>query len=73
MADELLNVGVDTKAEKKRLKEERKKIKEQQKAQKKEAKQKAKEISSQEAQLAEDEDPGGVSVVLVTVVIIIIW
>ena len=73
MADELLNVGVDTKAEKKRLKEERKKIKEQQKAQKKEAKQKAKEISAQEAQLAEDEDPGGVSVVLVTVVIIIIW
>lgn len=73
MADELLNAEVDTKAEKKRLKEERKKIKSDQKAQKKEAKKRAKEISAQEAQLAEDEDPGGVSVVLVTVVIVIIW
>lgn len=73
MADELLNAGVDTKAEKKRLKEERKKIKNDQKAQKKEAKKRAKEISAQEAQLAEEEDPGGVSVVLVTVVIVIIW
>lgn len=73
MADELLNAAVDTKAEKKRLKEERKKIKSDQKAQKKEAKKRAKEISAQEAQLAEDEDPGGVSVVLVTVVIVIIW
>lgn len=73
MADEFLNAVVDTKAEKKRLKEERKKIKSDQKAQKKEAKKRAKEISAQEAQLAEDEDPGGVSVVLVTVVIVIIW
>ena len=73
MADELLNAEVDTKAEKKRLKEERKKIKEEQKAQKKEAKQRAKEISVQEAQLAEDEDAGGVSVVLVTIVIVVIW
>lgn len=73
MADELLNAGVDTKAEKKRLKEERKKIKEQQKSQKKEAKKKAKEISEQEAKLAEDEEAGGVSVALVTIVIVIIW
>ncbi|MBD5449433.1 MAG: hypothetical protein HDR28_04615 [Lachnospiraceae bacterium] len=73
MADELLNAEVDTKAERKRLKEERKKIKDQQKAQKKEAKQRAKEISAQEASLAEDEEPGGVSVVLVTIVIVIIW
>ena len=73
MADELLNAEVDTKAEKKRLKEERKKIKADQKAQKKEAKQRAKEISAQEAQLAEDEDAGGVSVALVTIVIVIIW
>lgn len=73
MADELLNAVVDTKAEKKRLKEERKKIKEQQKTQKKEAKQKAKEISAQEAKLAEDEEAGGVSVALVTIVIVIIW
>ena len=73
MADELLNADVDTKAEKKRLKEERKKIKEEQKAQKKEANQKAKEISAQEAKLSEDEEAGGVSVFLVTLVIVIIW
>ncbi len=73
MADELLNADVDTKAEKKRLKEERKKIKEEQKSQKKEAKQKAKEISAQEAKLSEDEEAGGVSVFLVTLVIVIIW
>ena len=73
MADELLNVEVDTTAEKKRLKEERKKIKSDQKAQKKEAKKRAKEISEQEAKLSEDEEAGGVSVALVTIVIVIIW
>lgn len=73
MADELLNAEVDTKAERKRLKDERKKIKNEQKAQKKEARQKAKEISAQEAQLSEDEDAGGISVALVTIVIVIIW
>lgn len=73
MADQLLNAEVDTKAEKKRLKEERDKIKNEQKAQRKEAKQRAKEISKQEAELSEDEEGGGVSVVLVTIVIVIIW
>ena len=72
MAD-VLGAGVDTQAEKKRLKEERNKLKKDQKAQKKEAKQRAKEISKQEAQLTEDEDGSGVSVVLVTLVIVIIW
>ena len=72
MAD-VLGAGVDTQAEKKRLKEERSKLKKDQKAQKKEAKQRAKEISKQEAQLTEDEDGSGVSVVLVTLVIVIIW
>lgn len=71
MADELNGV-VDTKAEKKRLKDERKKIKEEQKAQKKEARKRAKEITAQEAELDDDEG-GGVSVFLVTLVIIIIW
>lgn len=70
---EVFDEVVDTKAEKKRLKEERKKIKDEQKAQRKEAKQRAKEISVQEAQLSEDEEAGGVSVFLVTVVIVIIW
>lgn len=73
MADELLNTQVDTKAEKKKLKEERKKIKSEQKAQKKEAKQRAKEISQQEAKLSEEEEAGGVSVFLVTVVIVVVW
>lgn len=73
MADQVLNPGVDTQAEKKRLKEEREQIKKEQKAQRKEAKQRAKEISKQEAQLSEDEEPGGVSVFLVTIVIVIIW
>lgn len=73
MADQVLNPGVDTQAEKKRLKEEREKIKKEQKAQRKEAKKRAKEISKQEAQLSEDEEPGGVSVFFVTIVIVIIW
>ena len=76
MAAEAMNMGmeppIDKKAEKKRLKEERGKIKADQKAQKKEAKQRAKEISEQEAQLDDDEG-GGISVFLVTVVIVIIW
>lgn len=76
MATEAMNMGmqppIDKKAEKKRLKEERGKIKADRKAQKKEAKQRAKEISEQEAQLDDDEG-GGVSVFLVTVVIVIIW
>ena len=70
MAD-ALNDAVDTKAEKKRLKDERKKIKDEQKAQKKEAKQRAKEISAQEAEL--EDEGGGISTFLVTIVIIIIW
>lgn len=73
MAEQLLNEEVDTKAEKQRLKEEKKKIKDEQKAQRKEAKKRAKEISAQEAQLMEDEEAGGVSVFLVTVVIVVIW
>lgn len=70
MADAFDN-AVDTKAEKKRLKGERKKIKNEQKAQKKEAKQRAKEISAQEAEL--EDEGGGISAFLVTLVIIIIW
>lgn len=68
---EVVDAVVDTQAEKKKLKEEREKIKNEQKEQRKEAKKRAKEISKQEAEL--DEDASGVSVVLVTVVIVIIW
>lgn len=77
MAAEAMNMGmeppIDKKAEKKRLKDERNKIKSDRKAQKKEAKQRAKEIAEQEAKLTEDEEAGGISVFLVTVVIVVIW
>lgn len=76
MATEAMNMGmeppVDEKAEKKRIKEERNKMKADKKAQKKEARQRAKEIDEQEARLTGD-DAGGVSVFLVTLVIVIIW
>lgn len=78
MATEATNMGmeaqapIDTKAEKKKLKEERKQFKNERKAQKKEAKQRARELDEQEAHLDGD-DVGGVSVFLVTLVIVIIW
>lgn len=76
MATEATNMDmqspIDEKAEKKRLKEERNKIKADKKAQKKEAKQRAKEIDEEEERLGVD-DAGGVSVFLVTVVIVVIW
>ena len=71
MAENVIGAGVDTEAEKKRLKDERKKIKSDRKAQRKEAKQRAKEISKQEAEL--DDEGSGISVFLVTLVIVVIW
>lgn len=68
-----MDTTLDTKAEKKKLSDERKKIKEEQKAQRKEAKRRAKEIAQQEAALEDDEETGGFSVVLVTILIVIIW
>lgn len=70
MAEDILSPVVDTEGEKKRLKEERKQLKNEKKAQRKEAKQRAKEISQQEEQL---DDEGGISVVIVTIVIVLIW
>lgn len=67
------NQAVDTKAEKKRLKEEKKKLQQEQKQQKKEAKQRAKELAAEEANLTEDEDSSGFSVFIVTLVIILVW
>lgn len=64
---------IDPRAEKKRLAEERKRLKAEQKAQKKEAKKRAKEISLQEAQLDDEEDGNGVSVFLVTTLIVVVW
>ncbi len=64
---------IDTKAEKKRLKEEKKKLKQEQKNQRKEARQRAKELALEEANLSDDEESGGLSVFLVTAIIILVW
>lgn len=60
-------------AEKKSINDEKRKLKEEQKRQKKEAKKRAKEIAAREANLEDDEEGGGVSVFLVTLVIVVIW
>ncbi len=72
MAENSIEI-IDTKAEKKRLNDERKKLKAEQKSQKKEAKQRAKEISAQESKLSEEEEAGGASVFLVTLIIVVVW
>ena len=64
---------IDTKAEKKRLKEEKKKLKQEQKNQRNEARQRAKELALEEANLSGDEESGGFSVFLVTAIIILVW
>lgn len=64
---------IDVKQEKKRLNEEKKKLKSDQKAQKKEAKKRAKEIAKQENDLLEDEEANGISVALVTAIIVAVW
>lgn len=75
MANEAMEqtAAVDPKAERKRLKEEKKKLKQEQKQQKKEAKQRAKELALEEANIEDEDEGGGLSVVLVTAVIIIVW
>ncbi|MCR5320277.1 MAG: hypothetical protein K6E48_03625 [Lachnospiraceae bacterium] len=64
---------LEKEAEKKRIKEEKKKLIAEQKNQRKEAKKKAKELSAQEDELDEDEEPGGLPVFLVTILIIVVW
>ncbi len=61
------------KAEKQRLKQEKADLKKQQKEQKKEAKKRAREIAAQEDDLIDEEEKAGISVALVTVIIIVIW
>lgn len=61
-------------AQKKQLKEDKKKLREEEKKQKKEIKQRAKELSKREAEIEDEEDSaGGVSSVLVTAVIVVVW
>lgn len=64
---------IDPRAEKKKLAEEKKRLKSEQKEQKKEAKRRAKEISLQEAQLEDEDEGNGVSVFLVTALIVVVW
>ena len=71
MANTEVIADIDPKAEKKRLTEEKKKLKAEQKEQKKEAKRRAKELAMQEEQL--DVEGGGISVFLVTTLIVIVW
>lgn len=75
MADESLktDVALDPKEERKRLAEEKKKLKQEEKSRKKEAKQKAKELAMEEANLVDEDEGGGFSVFIVTVVIILVW
>ena len=74
MANETPTPGLDSKAEKKQIKDERKRLKEEEKKQKKEIKARAKEISKREAAIEDEEEKGnGVSSFIVTTVIVAIW
>ena len=61
------------KEDQKQFKEEQKKEKQEQKQRKKEAKKKAKELANEEARIMEDEEGGGFSVFITTVIIILVW
>lgn len=65
--------GGGLEAEKKRLKAEKDKLKKDQQKSKKEAKKRAKEIAKQESKLSEDEETGGFSSFLLTMIIVAIW
>lgn len=66
------NVILDPDEARKQIKEEKKALKREQAAQKKEARARAKEIAEREDDI-DDGDAGGLSVAMVTVIIIIIW
>lgn len=60
-------------AEKKRLKAEKDKLKREESRQKKDIKKRAKEIAKQEARLSDEEETGGFSAFLLTLIIVLIW
>lgn len=60
-------------AEKKRLKAEKDKLKKEEARQKKDIKKRAKEIAKQEARLSDEEETGGFSAFLLTLIIVFIW
>ncbi len=63
---------LDPEEEKKQIREEKKALKKEQKEAQKEAKARAKEIAKREDEL-DDDDAGGLSVAMVTIIIIVIW
>ena len=69
MADEAV---LDPEEEKKQIREEKKALKKEQKEAQKEAKARAKEIAKREDEL-DDDDAGGLSIAMVTIIIIVIW
>ncbi|MBQ9334374.1 MAG: hypothetical protein IJS12_08590 [Lachnospiraceae bacterium] len=71
MADEAV---LDPEEEKKQIKAEKKALKKEQKEAQKEAKARAKEIAKREDELLDGEDDaGGLSIAMVTIIIIVIW
>lgn len=64
---------IDQITDKGKLAEEKKRLKSEQKEQKREAKRRAKELYLQEAQLDDDSGTSGVSVFLVTTLIVVVW
>ncbi|TCL56593.1 flagellar motility protein MotE (MotC chaperone) [Kineothrix alysoides] len=64
---------IDQITDKEKLAEEKKRLKSEQKEQKREAKRRAKELYLQEAQLDDDSGTSGVSVFLVTTLIVVVW
>lgn len=63
---------LDPEVEKKQIKEEKKAFKKEQAAAKKEAKARARELEAREEEIDGD-DAGGLSIVMVTIIIIVIW
>ena len=61
------------KNQKKEIKDEKKRLKDEEKKQRQEIKKRAKEISKRESELADEEEPGGASSFVVTLIIVLVW
>lgn len=64
---------VELKQEKKQIKDEKKRLRDEEKKQKQEIKKRAKEISKRESEIADEEEPGGASSFVVTLIIVLVW
>ena len=60
-------------SEKKRLKSEKDKLKKEEARTKKDIRKRAKEIAKQEARLSDEEETGGFSAFMLTLIIVVIW